>query len=316
MMIMIVYFTQLLSQIFKQYLRHSLIFISILICYEILEIDVIHAKVRPSDISQPTDINGLGRGYASPPPRFKLHLLHSFQSSTTPFEQRRLFGLDFQVRAPYGSNEIGVRWVIFNHALSNDVINQSAMRASHIVLDWRWIWGNKKNRPYVGVGIALPSSELSNDLSDATFLKLDSTQALAGTLGGLDPWLWTHNTASLLVQAGWSTTNAKGIRFEIDSSFAHLSKVITHDAINSFNHVQVKSMVGYDGSTFSLVLGGAYAMQVGGESEDPNQISGHLRLGYKGEAYHYIVGGVYNIDAPYGSDGLGFWGVILGLESY
>ena len=280
----------------------------------LMSITYLHAKVRPSDINYPTDENGLSKGYATPPPAYGLHLLAGYQSTTEPFEQRRLIGLDMNIRASYKGNEIRARWVIFHHTLSNSLMNESAMRSSHLNLDWRWLWGKKNKRTYLSLGVATPMSELSNTTTNPVLLKLDSAQMLAGMLGGLDPWLWTHNSLSGIVKLGWNYLGKGGFKLDIDGAFAQVHQIIDHDALDSFSHTQAKVMLGYENHTMVFQAGGGYAMQIGGTSDDPNQISAHLRMAYKKNTYKYILGGVYNIDPPYGSSGYGFWGLSLGIE--
>ena len=274
------------------------------------------AKVRASDLLHPTDHQNLGRGYAPPSPRFSIDAMGTIGGTSDPFKSRTLAGVVGALRSPFSGNELGVRWAIFSHSLTTDLLSDQSVYTSNVAVDWRWLWGQSKSLPYLSVGISFPMSQLQGEGSEEGEIERDARQVtLAGAFGGLDRWMWEPNSASGFFQLGW---RGQWNRFALEgeASGAYLYRVVhstTIDPVNLF--AQAKMFMGLKGKVWRTMVGGGYALTPTSTELDVDQISAHVQVGYKGASIDYLFQGVVNIDPPLGiSLGESVWVALFGIS--
>ena len=268
----------------------------------IIDIQETLAKVRPSDITEPTDHFGLGRGYAPPGAKFNLDIWGGIGSIADPFVQRSQAGFLFNIHSPFDSGELGVTWGMFSHNYEevNDV--ESGVYTTNLALDWRWRGGKKQlHDPFLGIGIALPTRTLSGEGGIEGDAQLDAYNiALASRFGGQKRWLWELNTASVFLETGGRSQWGSFI-LEGDLGVAYMYRVAESNIIETANlFAQTSARLGFQGSEHGLLIGGGYAIAPLSLAEDFDQIHTQVNYTYIRNESEYFINLFLPIDAPAG----------------
>ena len=176
----------------------------IVIGSQTMKSEKVQAKVRPADITHPTDHHGLGRGYAPPGALFSFDVWGGTSGISDPYTLRSQSGFFFNSRSPFESGELGLSWGMFNHSYEDATESDSGTYTTNLVLDWRWRGGKRSlHDPYFGLGVALPTRKLSGEGGFEGEAQLDAFQiALASRFGGQKRWIWEPNSAAAFFETG------------------------------------------------------------------------------------------------------------------
>jgi len=274
------------------------------------------AKVRPSDISYPTNTEKLGRGYEPPGAIFDVSLWGGTGEVSSPYKSRGHMGLIFEARSPFTSGELGFRFGMFNHSIEFLTDEDSGVYSSNLSLDWRWRGGKRGPQdPYVSIGVALPTRKLSGEGGVEGESQLDAFRiALASRFGGFDRWIWEPNSASAFVETGgraqWGSFILEG-----EFAIAYLYRVAESTEIEPANlFAQVGAGIGMGSDIWALTLGGGYAITPLSTAADVDQIHSQVKLAYSPEKLDYYLAALVPIDAPMGvTDGDMGWALTFGM---
>jgi hypothetical protein len=297
-------------------LTQSLIVMVSLGAYVSLTASHTEAKVRPSDISYPTNVDGLGRGYEPPGAIFDISLWGGISEVTSPYKSRSHAGLLFEARSPFSQGELGFRFGMFNHSVEFLVEEDGGLYSSNLSLDWRWRGGERgPNDPFIGIGIALPTRKLSGEGGVEGESQLDAFRvALASRFGGFDRWMWEPNTSSAFVEAG-GRSQWGGLIIEGEAAVAYLYRVAESTEVESANlFAQASGGIGIAIDTWALIVGGGYAISPLSTAEDVDQLHGRVKMTYSPNQLSYYVSMFIPVDAPMGViDGEMGWALTLGM---
>lgn len=274
------------------------------------------AKVRPADLSLPTDHLGLGEGYATPGPIIDVKLWGGTGGLSDPFKIRSHLGIDVEVRTTLSLGQLGARWGLFTHSYEVLADDDQGLYSSNLSLDWRFVGGEGGvDAPYFGIGLSLPAIKLSGEGGFEGESQLDAYQvALASLYGGFNRWLWEPNTASAFIEAGghaqWGLFAIEG-----EVAVAYLYRVLDSTVIETANvFAQAGGALGLQGDVWGFMIGGGYATAPLSAAEDFDQLHGRLELSYLVNRVSYYAQVITPIDAPIGLVGgeMG-WSGILGI---
>ena len=274
------------------------------------------AKVRPSDISYPTNNEKLGRGYDVPGAIFDLSLWGGAGGPADTEQTRSVVGLLFEARSPFPSGELGFRLGMFNHQFELDGEEDRGVYSSNLSLDWRWRGGERgPHDPFIGVGVALPTRKLSGEGGLEGESQLDAQRiGLASRFGGFDRWMWEPNSAAAFVEMG-GRSRWGGFFVEGELAISYLYRVADSTEIEPGNlFAQAGAGLGVGGDVWTVSLGGGYAITPLSLAGDVDQIHGRAQVIYAPQTLNYYVALFAPIDAPMGVlDGSFGWSLTLGM---
>ena len=274
------------------------------------------ARVRPSDISFPTDQEGLGRGYDLPGTIFNVNLWGGFSEVLDPYKSRSHGGVFLETRSLFEGGELGFNFALMRHNLEFTNDDNSGLYSSNLALDWRWRGGDRgPYDPFIGVGIALPTRSLSDDIGVESESQLDALRvALASRFGGFNRWIWEPNSAAAFLEVGGNTSWGK-LFIEGEAAVAYLYRVIDSSEVESANlFAQVGGDIGVRNERWRFSVGGGYALSPLSLAADVDQIHGRLKFIYSPEAIDYYASFIAPIDAPMGIlEGEMVWSLVLGV---
>ena len=274
------------------------------------------AKVRPSDISYPTNVDKLGRGYDPPGAIFDVSLWGGGGEVSTPFKSRNHAGLLFEARSPFTSGELGFRFAMFNHSIEFLTDEDRGLYSSNLSLDWRWRGGERgPHDPFFGIGIALPTRKLSGEGGVEGESQIDAFRvALASRFGGFDRWMWEPNSTSVFIEAG-GRSQWGGFILEGEAAVAYLYRIADSTEVEAANlFAQASAGVGIADDMWALTVGGGYAISPLSAEPDVDQLHTRVKMMYSFERLSYYVSALVPIDAPMGvTDGDMGWALTVGM---
>ena len=274
------------------------------------------AKVRPSDISYPTNQHGLGRGYDLPGSIFNVSIWGGFGEVLEPYKNRSHWGVLFESRSNFESGELGFNLAMLKHNVEFEVDDNSGVYSSNLALDWRWRGGDRgRLAPFFGVGVAIPTRSLSGEGEIEGTSQLDALRVgLASRFGGFKRWMWEPNSAAAFIETGGNTHWGK-LFLEGEVAVAYLYRVIESTEVESANlFAQVGGDLGILNETWRLTVGGGYAISPLSLAGDVDQIHGRVKFVYSPKTVDYYLSLLAPIDAPMGViDGEMGWSLALGV---
>ncbi|MEE2785901.1 MAG: hypothetical protein VX589_01080 [Myxococcota bacterium] len=161
-------------------------------------------EVRPSDISIPTNEQGLGPGYGRRTTQFQFDLGVFFGSEKRDANdvERSAVLPTLGVVQPVGRNEAELSLSVLRYGSTttemDDELSASTFRFSNPELKYFFVWRNLERQVRIGLGMTVPLARLRNEQEEQLAVDYDAMASALKMNGMRDRWQWSFDTMATL----------------------------------------------------------------------------------------------------------------------
>ena len=244
---------------------------------------VAQAEVRPSDITIPTNVRGLGPGYGRRGIQFQLELgLFTGEDDVSSGKvSRTAVPARLRIVQPVGRNEAEVNLGLVRcfecrgcrGRLSSSTQGLAIRRSSTTM------WRTLKRQIRLGLGATAPFTRLRNENFEEQALDYDAVLSQREMTGYKNRWLWSFDSMSVLLQGDYAARFSSGFIVGTNVVVAPMFKV--GDSIRSFDEtgpatgapdlsiaIQADLELAYDSEHVRSALGITYSTETASEISD------------------------------------------------